>query len=52
MSVARFAIVALTLTASVVAQSTARTAIVTTDVLVLGPDGEPIIDLLRRDFEV
>ena len=52
MSVVRFAIVALTLTASVVAQGTTRTAMVTTDVLVLGADGEPIIDLSRQDFEV
>jgi hypothetical protein len=52
MSVVRFAVVALVLTASVVAQSPIRMAPVTTDVLVVGSDGEPIIDLSRAEFEV
>ena len=55
MSAGRFAgvaLVALALTASAVAQVPAATALVTTDVLVVGADGEPIRDLSREEFDV
>jgi hypothetical protein len=44
--------VALALTTSVLVQGPGRTALVTTDVLVVGSNGDPIIDLSREDFEV